>query len=207
MTAADPHLTRFEGPSPVAQIARDLVRRGLWAAPVMLGLGFLIWGTEGLAGVALGMALVLANFAIAAAIIATTSRISLALLMGGVLFGFLIRLGVIFLAVYLVRRRRVDRSAGARPHADHHAPGPAVLGAAVRLVVDGLPGAQARCRRPDDRVQRTQARPSPTTTQPGTRPTPADTDDELAEPADDTRATDLSDTNPTIDTNKEHSQP
>ncbi len=103
MTAADPHLTRFEGPSPVAQIARDLVRRGLWAAPVLLGVGAAIWGMNGLYSVAYGMALVLANFAIAAGIIAATSRISLALLMAGVLFGFLIRLGVIFVAVYLVR--------------------------------------------------------------------------------------------------------
>lgn len=99
----DPYLTRFEGPSPVAQIARDLVRRGLWVAPVMMGAGAAIWSTEGFFSVGYGMVLVLANFAIAAGIIAATSRISLALLMGGVLFGFLIRLGVIFLAVYLVR--------------------------------------------------------------------------------------------------------
>ncbi|MFN3215057.1 MAG: ATP synthase subunit I [Acidimicrobiales bacterium] len=101
--SADPYLTRFEGPSPVAQIARDIVRRGLWAAPVMMGIGAAIWSTEGFFSVGYGMILVLANFAIAAGIIAATSRISLALLMGGVMFGFLIRLGVIFLAVYLVR--------------------------------------------------------------------------------------------------------
>jgi hypothetical protein len=99
----DPYFTRFEGPSPVAQIARDIVRRGLWVAPVMMGIGAAIWSTEGFFSVGYGMLLVLANFAIAAAIIATTSRISLALLMGGVMFGFLIRLGVIFIAVYLVR--------------------------------------------------------------------------------------------------------
>ena len=100
---ADPFFTRFEGPSPVAQIARDIVRRGLWVAPVMMGIGAAIWSTEGFFSVGYGMLLVLANFAIAAGIIAATSRISLALLMGGVLLGFLIRLGVIFLAVYLVR--------------------------------------------------------------------------------------------------------
>lgn len=101
--SVDPYFTRFEGPSPVAQIARDIVRRGLWVAPVMMGVGAAIWSTEGFFSVGYGMLLVLANFAIAAGIIATTSRISLALLMGGVMFGFLIRLGVIFLAVYLVR--------------------------------------------------------------------------------------------------------
>ena len=43
------------------------------------------------------------NFALAAALISTTARISLALMMGAVLFGYLIRLGIIFAAVVLVR--------------------------------------------------------------------------------------------------------
>lgn len=99
----DPFLTRLEGPSPAAEVARDIVRRGLWVAPVMMGIGAAIWSTDGFFSVGYGIVLILANFALAAAIIATTSRISLSLMMAGVLFGFLIRLGVIFVAVYLVR--------------------------------------------------------------------------------------------------------
>ena len=45
----------------------------------------------------------LVNFALAAGIIAVTARICLGLMMGAVLFGYLIRLGLIFLAVYLVK--------------------------------------------------------------------------------------------------------
>ena len=45
----------------------------------------------------------LANFALAAGFIAATIRISLGLMMGAVLFGYLIRLGLIFVAVYLVK--------------------------------------------------------------------------------------------------------
>ena len=45
----------------------------------------------------------LANFALAAALIAGAARISIALMMGATLFGYLIRLGLIFLAVLLVK--------------------------------------------------------------------------------------------------------
>ena len=101
--SADPFVTRLEGPSPVAEVTRDIVRRGLWMAPVLMGIGAAIWGTDGFFSVGYGVGLILLNFALAAAIIAYTSRISLSLMMAGVLFGFLIRLGVIFVAVYLVK--------------------------------------------------------------------------------------------------------
>ncbi|MBK9969322.1 MAG: hypothetical protein IPP16_00790 [Acidimicrobiaceae bacterium] len=45
----------------------------------------------------------LVNFTLAATLVATTARISLGLMMGAVLFGYLIRLGLIFLAVFLVK--------------------------------------------------------------------------------------------------------
>lgn len=101
--SADPFVTRLEGPSPVAEVTRDLVKRGLWVAPVLMAIGAAIWSTDGFFSVGYGMALILLNFALAAAIIAYTSRISLTLMMAGVLFGFLIRLAVIFVAVYLVK--------------------------------------------------------------------------------------------------------
>ena len=95
--------SRLEGPSPAAQVARDLVRRGVWIAPVLMLIGTAIWGTQGFFSVGYGIALVLVNFALSAFLIATTSRISLSLMMAAVLFGFLIRLGIIFVAVYLVK--------------------------------------------------------------------------------------------------------
>ena len=45
----------------------------------------------------------LINFALAAGAIALTARISLGLMMGAILVGYLVRLGLIFLAVYLVK--------------------------------------------------------------------------------------------------------
>ena len=42
------------------------------------------------------------NFALAAALLSWTARISLGLMMGAALFGYLLRLGLVFLAVWLV---------------------------------------------------------------------------------------------------------
>ena len=47
--------------------------------------------------------LMLVNFALAAGLVAVTARISIGLMMGAVLFGYLVRLGLIFLAVLLVK--------------------------------------------------------------------------------------------------------
>ena len=46
---------------------------------------------------------VLANFALSAGMIALAARVSVGLMMGATLFGYLIRLGLIFLAVWLVK--------------------------------------------------------------------------------------------------------
>jgi hypothetical protein len=70
--------------------------------PAALALGYLGWGTAGLASVAYAMALVLANFLVAAALLGWAARISLGLLMGVSLFGFVIRLAAISAAVLVV---------------------------------------------------------------------------------------------------------
>jgi hypothetical protein len=95
--------TRYEGPSPAIEIARDLVRRGVFVAPILVAIGAAIWGTDGAASVAYGCAIVLVNFALAAVMLGYAARISFALMAGAALFGFAIRLGLIFVAVYLVR--------------------------------------------------------------------------------------------------------
>jgi hypothetical protein len=95
--------TRLEGPAPEVDVSRDIGRRGLVAAPVIIAVCGVIWGGDGAWSAAYGIAIVLANFLLAAAIIATTARISIATMMGGVLFGYLFRLGLIFLAVWLVK--------------------------------------------------------------------------------------------------------
>jgi hypothetical protein len=95
--------TRIDGPAPEVSVSRDMVRRGLIVAPVLIALCGVIWGGDGVWSGMYGIALVLLNFAVAAGLIAGTVRISLGLMMGAVLFGYLIRLALIFLAVYLVK--------------------------------------------------------------------------------------------------------
>lgn len=92
-----------EGPATEAIIAHDLVRRGLFVAPVLIAACGLVWGLDGVASSAFAMGLVFANFLLAAALITTAARISLGLMMTAVLFGYLIRLGLVFLAVWLVK--------------------------------------------------------------------------------------------------------
>jgi hypothetical protein len=94
---------RDTGPSPEAQITRDIVKRGLIAAPALITVSWLIWGTAGAWSSAYALGLVLCNFMIAAALVATTARISYALMMAATLFGYILRLGIIALAVMLVR--------------------------------------------------------------------------------------------------------
>lgn len=95
--------SRDLGPAPEAQVARDLVRRGLLVLPVALALGALGWGSAGFWSVAYASALILVNFLVAAALLGWAARISLGLLMGVCLFGFLIRMAAITAAVLLVR--------------------------------------------------------------------------------------------------------
>lgn len=100
---SDAFVTRLEGPAPEIDVSKDLSKRGLIAAPVLIAICGVIWGGDGAWSSAYAVAIVLANFLLAASIIAVTARISLGLLMGAVLFGYLIRLGLIFLAVWLVK--------------------------------------------------------------------------------------------------------
>ena len=91
------------GPSPEVSVSNDMVKRGLMVAPVLIAICGLIWGVDGAWSSAYAIAIVLVNFALAAGIVAVTAKISLRLMMGSVLFGYLVRLGLIFLAVYLVK--------------------------------------------------------------------------------------------------------
>jgi hypothetical protein len=95
--------TRFEGPAPEVSVSSDMIRRGLIVAPILIAVCAVIWGGNGAWSSAYGIAIVLANFALAAGLIALAARISLGLMMGAALFGYLIRLGLIFLAVWLVK--------------------------------------------------------------------------------------------------------
>lgn len=96
-------VTRLDGPAVETDIARDMLRRGAWAAPALIAVFGLIWGVDGALSTAYGIAIVSVNFLLAAALLSWTARISLGLMMGAALFGYLVRLALIFLAVWLVK--------------------------------------------------------------------------------------------------------
>ena len=95
--------TALTGPAPEVGVTKDMVRRGLLVAPLLIAVSGFIWGLDGAYSCAYGIGIVLLNFALSATLVAVTARISLGLMMGAVLFGYLIRLGLIFLAVFLVK--------------------------------------------------------------------------------------------------------
>lgn len=101
-TAPSPLATRDLGPAPEPEIIRDIVKHALYAAPVALVVGFVGWQVAGLVSVAVALAVVLANFAGAAALQAWAARISLGLVMGIALFGFVIRLAIVSAVIWSI---------------------------------------------------------------------------------------------------------
>jgi hypothetical protein len=99
----DPMQVRIEGPSPALAVAFDLAKRSLWLIPVVVFTSAAFWGLEGVYSTLYALAIVVANFVFSAYLLAVTGRISAALMAGAALFGFLIRLALIFGAVMLVR--------------------------------------------------------------------------------------------------------
>ncbi len=100
---ADTFTTRLDGPSPEVEVSTDMIKRGLIVAPLLIAICAVIWGGDGAWSSAYGIAIVLANFALAALFIASAAKISLGLMMAATLFGYIIRLALIFVAVWLVR--------------------------------------------------------------------------------------------------------
>jgi hypothetical protein len=98
-----------QGPSGQAEIehevVHDLLRRALPVAPVMLGVAALAWGVDGVTSAAYGLMLVLTNFWISAALLAWGARISPIALASIALVGYLVRLGLITIAVLAVRNQ------------------------------------------------------------------------------------------------------
>lgn len=105
MTVADTpaFVTRLDGPPVEQHIAHDMVRRALPVIPVVLVVALLIGGIDSALSVGFGIGLALANFVISAAMLAWAARISIGLLMGVALGGYLVRLGLITTAVLLVK--------------------------------------------------------------------------------------------------------
>lgn len=100
--AANPLTTALEGPAPAMEIAVDMAKRAIWLVPMAVVVGG-FWGVHGVMSAGYALVVVVVNFLLAAWLLATTGRISFALMAGAAMFGYLLRLGLIFLAVMLVR--------------------------------------------------------------------------------------------------------
>ena len=98
-----PFTSAARGEAPEVAVSKDMVKRVVIVTPIFLILGGVIWGLDGVSSVAFAIGLVLLNFSLASALVAMTAPISLGLMMGAVLFGYLIRLGLIAVAILLVK--------------------------------------------------------------------------------------------------------
>ena len=83
-------------------IARHTVARAVYVAPVLILIFGLTSGWEGAWSAALGVAVVVANFLLAGAILSISAKISLAAYHAAALFGFFLRLGLLILMMLLI---------------------------------------------------------------------------------------------------------
>lgn len=88
--------------APETQIAKDMIWRSLPFWPLLILAGVLIGGVNGAISALFAILIVLGNLALSAALLAWAARISPAMIMAVAMFGFLLRLGLIFVAVLAV---------------------------------------------------------------------------------------------------------
>lgn len=91
------------GPPVEQRVVSDMVRRALPALPVTVVVAGLIWGLDGAASAAFAIAVVVANFFLAAALLAGAARISFALIAVAAMGGFVLRLVLVSAVVLLVK--------------------------------------------------------------------------------------------------------
>jgi hypothetical protein len=95
--------TPVPGPAVERDIAVDMAKRSIWALPVLVLGSAAIWGVDGGLSAAFAVAVVVVNLLLSAALLTWAARIGLAALMGAALFGYLIRLGLVTVAVLAVK--------------------------------------------------------------------------------------------------------
>ena len=91
------------GEAPEYELVGDLLRKALPVAPVAVAVGALFAGLDGALSAGVGVALVAGNLLLAAASLVWAGRISLGLLMGVALGGYAVRIGLLFLIVWLLQ--------------------------------------------------------------------------------------------------------
>jgi hypothetical protein len=92
-----------DAPEVERELAFDMLRRGVWLAPVVLLAATMIWGVEGAASAALAIALVSVNLLLAALGLSWAAKRSLNALMVMSLAGFAVRMGLVTAVLFAVR--------------------------------------------------------------------------------------------------------
>lgn len=92
-----------EMPAVERQLALDMVRHGLIVTPVLLLVCGAVWGWVGVSSCAYGLALVFANFLLAAGMLGWAARRGGSVLLGVALGGFLVRMLLLVLAIAVVK--------------------------------------------------------------------------------------------------------
>ncbi len=96
---------RVEGPSPAMSVAIDIVKRSLWVLPVAIMVSAAVWGMNGVLSTLYGLAIVVVNFLLAGWMLQVGGRIGAAAMGAAAFFGFLLRLGLIMVAILAVRNQ------------------------------------------------------------------------------------------------------
>lgn len=85
------------------EVVADMARRGLPLCALLIVVGAVGWGGSGAVSAGAAVLLVLANFAAAAALLGWAAKVSPQALMAAALGGFLLRLGVLAVAVTVLK--------------------------------------------------------------------------------------------------------
>jgi hypothetical protein len=91
--------------APERDIARHMLRAAVPLAPVVVLVSGLVWGLDGAASAAFGLAIVLVNLAASAALLSWAARVSPNALLAAALGGFLARMIVVVLVLFAVRNQ------------------------------------------------------------------------------------------------------
>ncbi len=95
-----------------AIIARHTVARGIYLAPIVIGLGWALRGADGAFAASLGLLIVLGDLYLAGKLLSLAIRRSLVMYHAAALIGFVLRMGLIAGTMLLVVRfLQIDRVA------------------------------------------------------------------------------------------------
>lgn len=95
-----------------AQLGRAIAMRAVVVGPAVVGVAWLLAGSDGAFAALVGVVIVVVNFLLSGAIMSRAARISLSLYHAAALFGFFIRLGLITATMLLVAQViEIDRLA------------------------------------------------------------------------------------------------